>query len=115
MPPCPRSFTCNIGSLTPSVAHATNKSQHYFPPAPVCCIFVSAWPDSRRTRKVWGSSAPFEGDRRVLGPALNLLSLVEGIRPIHPVRLEDGETGFSRLGAHPRVVVNEDGYLSALR
>lgn len=51
----------------------------------------------------------------MLGPALNFLSLVEGIRPIHPVRLEDGETGFSRVGAHPRVVVNEDGYLSALR
>jgi hypothetical protein len=70
---------------------------------------------SRGRRRVWVLSAPFEGDGGVLGPALNLLSLVEGIRPIHPVRLEDGETGFSRLGAHPGVVVDEDRYLSALR
>jgi len=43
------------------------------------------------------------------------LSLVEGIGPIHPVRLQDGETCLSRLAAHSRVVVNEDGYLSVLR
>jgi hypothetical protein len=34
-------------SLSPSVAHASNKSQHYLPLAPACCTFVSPMPDSR--------------------------------------------------------------------